>query len=56
LWLRGCRLVEFATHLDVHYATVSRCLKQAEQENVWLQESTLIFCMERLLFGEREAL
>jgi predicted DNA binding protein len=27
----GYRLAEIATHLGVHYATVSRRLKQAEQ-------------------------
>ena len=30
----GYRLAEIATHLGVHYATVSRRLKQAEQANV----------------------
>ena len=30
----GYRLVEIADHLGVHAATVSRCLKQAEQSDV----------------------
>ena len=30
----GYRLAEIADHLGVHYATVSRRLKQAEQDDV----------------------
>lgn len=30
----GYRLAEIAAHLDVHYATISRRVRRAEQRNV----------------------
>jgi len=49
----GYRLAEIATHLGVHYATVSRQLKRAEHGNICLQDLTPMEWIVRGLDGDR---